>query len=76
VRSVRMLHSLHLSVHAQAENDFSRARRKAPLRRVGAFLRRDFASNQLLSFEEVKGARGRLAGLPRAMHGTARQDRR
>jgi uncharacterized ParB-like nuclease family protein len=58
---VRMLHSLHLNVHAQAEKaqaemDFSRARRQALLRWIWAFLRRDFASNQLLSFEEVKGS--------------------
>ena len=61
MRSVAMLHSLHLSVHAQAEKDFSRAHRKALLRRVGAFLRRDVASNQLLSFEEVKGALGAVS---------------
>src|SRR5918999_3204078 len=42
----------------QADRDFSRARRKAFLRRVGAFLRNDPSSNQLLSFEEVKSALG------------------
>lgn len=43
---------------AQADRDFSVARRKAFLRRLGAFLRNDPASNQLLSFEEVKKALG------------------
>lgn len=42
----------------QADADFSRARRKAFLRRVGAFLRKDPASNLLLSFDEVKKALG------------------
>ncbi len=47
--------------HEQSDRDFSRARRKAFLRRIGAYLRRDPASNQLLSFEEVKGALGTVS---------------
>ncbi|CAN5639620.1 MAG: hypothetical protein M3494_10020 [Actinomycetota bacterium] len=42
----------------QADRDFSRARRRAFLRRVGAFLRNDPASNKLLSFDEVRSALG------------------
>src|SRR5919205_1713140 len=42
----------------QADRDFTRARRRAFLRRIGAFLRRDPASNELLSFDEVKRALG------------------
>ena len=42
----------------QADKDFSRARRRAFLRRLGAYLRRDEVSNQLLSFDEVRGALG------------------
>ncbi|MGH3087354.1 MAG: transcriptional regulator [Rubrobacteraceae bacterium] len=42
----------------QADKDFSRARRRAFLRRIGAFLRNDPASNKLLSFDEVKSALG------------------
>jgi hypothetical protein len=42
----------------QADKDFSRARRRAFLRRIGAFLRNDPGSNQLLSFDEVKSALG------------------
>jgi hypothetical protein len=44
--------------HEQSDRDFSRARRRAFLRRIGAYLRRDPGSNQLLSFDEVKGALG------------------
>lgn len=47
-----------LDLREQADRDFSRARRKAFLRRVGAYLRRDPGSNQLLSFDEVKSALG------------------
>src|SRR5919199_3298906 len=42
----------------QADKDFTRARRRAFLRRLGAFLRRDPGSNRLLSFDEVKSALG------------------
>src|ERR671929_808609 len=42
----------------QADKDFTRARRRAFLRRVGAFMRRDPGSNRLLSFDEVKSALG------------------
>jgi hypothetical protein len=42
----------------QAGKDFTWARRKAFLRRVGAFFRRDPVSNRLLSFDEVKSALG------------------
>jgi hypothetical protein len=44
----------------QADKDFSRARRRAFLRRIGAFLRNDPGSNQLLSFDEVKRALGAI----------------
>jgi hypothetical protein len=42
----------------QAEKDFTRARRRAFLRKIGAFLRRDPGSNRLLSFDEVRSALG------------------
>jgi hypothetical protein len=42
----------------QADKDFSRARRRAFLRRIGALLRNDPGSNQLLSFDQVKSALG------------------
>lgn len=47
--------------HEQSDRDFSRARRRAFLRRIGAYLRRDPGSNQLLSFEEVKDALGAVS---------------
>ena len=51
-----------MDLNEQADRDFTRARRRAFLRRVGAYLRRDPASNRLLSFEEVRGAVGALEG--------------
>ena len=42
----------------QVDADFSKARRKAFLRRIGSYLRNDPGSNQLLSFDEVKKALG------------------
>lgn len=45
---------LHSNLREQAEKDFASARRKAVLRRIGAFLRRDRDSNRLLSFEEAR----------------------
>jgi hypothetical protein len=47
--------------HEQSDRDFSRASRRAFLRRIGAYLRRDPGSNQLLSFDEVKGALGAVS---------------
>jgi hypothetical protein len=47
--------------HEQSDRDFSRARRRAFLRRIGAYLRRDPGSNQLLSFDEVKDALGAVS---------------
>lgn len=49
-----------MDLNEQSDKDFSRARRRAFLRRVGAYLRRDPGSNQLLSFDEVKGALGAI----------------
>ncbi|HSK99825.1 MAG TPA: hypothetical protein VK869_05770 [Rubrobacteraceae bacterium] len=42
----------------QADKDFTRARRRAFVRKVGAYLRGDPGSNRLLSFDEVKSALG------------------
>jgi hypothetical protein len=47
--------------HEQSDKDFSRARRRAFLRRIGAYLRRDPGSNRLLSFDEVKEALGAVS---------------
>src|SRR4028119_318854 len=47
-----------MNLNEQSDRDFSRARRRAFLRRVGAYLRGDPGSNQLLSFDEVKDALG------------------
>src|SRR4028119_307356 len=47
-----------MDLNEQSDRDFSRARRKAFLRRIGAYLRGDPGSNQLLSFDEVRDALG------------------
>ena len=44
----------------QADKDFTRARRMAFLRRIGAYLRNDPGSNQLLSFDEVRSVLGAI----------------
>ncbi len=47
----------------QVDKDFSRARRRALLRRIGARLQRDSASGGLLCFDDVRkipGAAGRI----------------
>lgn len=49
-----------MDLNEQSDRDFTRARRRAFLRRVGAYLRRDPGSNQLLSFDEVRGALGAI----------------
>lgn len=46
----------------QADRDFGRARRRAYLRRLWAYLRKNPASNRLLSFDEVRRALGALEG--------------
>ncbi len=48
------LSSLRSSLHEQADRDFADARRKAFLRSIGAFLKRDPGSNDLLCFEQVR----------------------
>jgi hypothetical protein len=53
----------HTSSEEQVDADFSRARRRALLRRIGTRLRRDAASNRLLCFgdlRKVPGAMGRI----------------
>ena len=57
----RFVHQRLMDPHEQSDRDFSRARRRAFLRRIGAYLRRDPGSNQLLSFDEVKGALGAVS---------------
>jgi hypothetical protein len=53
----------HASLEEQVDVDFTRARRKALLRRIGTRLRRDPASSRLLCFDDlrrVSGATGRI----------------
>ena len=48
----------YINLEEQTDNDFRRARRRASLRRMKARVRKDPASNRLLSFDEVKGSLG------------------
>jgi hypothetical protein len=52
----------YLSLEEQIEADFSRARRKALLRRVRARLRTDAAPDALLCFDEVSKNHGAAVG--------------
>jgi hypothetical protein len=46
----------YMNLETQVDSDFSRARRRAFLKRIMACLRNDLASNRLLSFDEVRRA--------------------
>jgi hypothetical protein len=46
----------YMTLEAQVDSDFSRARRRSFLKRIIARLRNDLVSNQLLSFDEVRRA--------------------
>jgi hypothetical protein len=53
----------YMSLEEQVDRDFSRARRRALLRRIGARLQRDSASGALLCFDDLRkipGAMGRI----------------
>ena len=57
----------HTSLEEQVDRDFSRARRRALLRRIGTRLRRDAASNRLLCFDEIRKIPGALGRIYRGM---------
>ena len=51
----------YMNLEEQVNRDFTHARRRAFLRRMRARLRKDLASERLLSFDEVKGSLGTLS---------------
>ena len=57
----------HTSLEEQVDGDFSRARRRALLRRIGTRLRRDVASDRLLCFDEIRKIPGALGRIYRGM---------
>ncbi len=57
-----------MSLEEQVDKDFSLARRKALLVRIGVRLRRDGASNRLLCFDDLRKIRG--AAMGRVYRGT------
>ena len=48
----------YMNLEEQVDRDFTRARRRALLRRIKARLRKDLTCNRLLSFDEVRGSLG------------------
>ena len=44
----------YMDLNEQVDADFTRARRRARLRALGARLRREHTSNRLLSFDDVR----------------------
>jgi hypothetical protein len=57
----------YMSLEEQVDKDFSLARRKALLARIGARLRGDSASNRLLCFDEVRKIPGAVGGIDRGI---------
>ncbi len=55
----------YMNLEEQVDADFTRARRKALLRRIGDRLRRDAALDGLLRFEEVRKIPGAVGGVHR-----------
>jgi len=52
----------YMSVEEQVDKDFSSARRKALIRRIGARLRREVASGRVLCFDDLRKIRGAAVG--------------
>jgi hypothetical protein len=57
----------YMSLEVQVDVDFSRARRRALLRRVATRLRNDNASNRLLCFDDIRKIPGASARVYRGM---------
>jgi hypothetical protein len=56
-----------MSLEEQVDKDFSLASRKALLRRIGARLRRDNASEELLCFDDLRKIPGAVGRIYRGM---------
>jgi hypothetical protein len=57
----------YMSLEEQVDKDFSRARRRALLRRIGARMQRDSASGGLLCFDDVRKIPGTIGRVYRGM---------
>jgi hypothetical protein len=57
----------YMSLEEQVDKDFSRARRRALLRRIGALLQSDSASGVLLDFDDVRMSSGAIGRIYRGM---------
>ncbi len=57
----------YMSVEEQVDKDFERARRRAFVRRMRAWLRKDVCSDSLPSFEEARRVLGGFIQVPRGI---------
>jgi hypothetical protein len=57
----------YMSIEEQVDKDFERVRRRALLRRMRAWLRKDVCSDFLPSFEEARRALGGFIQVPRGI---------
>ena len=57
----------YMNLEEQVDADFSRARRRALLRRMRTRLQRDNASNRLLCFDEIRKIPGAIGRIDRGM---------
>jgi hypothetical protein len=57
----------YMSVEEQVDKDFSSARRKALIRRIGARLRREAASDRVLCFGDLRKIPGAMGRIHRGM---------
>jgi hypothetical protein len=57
----------HTTLEEQVDADFTRARRRALLRRIQTRLRRDAASNRLLCFDDLRKASGAIGRIHRGL---------
>jgi hypothetical protein len=57
----------YMSLEEQVDKDFSRARRRDLLRRIGALLQSDSASGVLLDFDDVRMSSGAIGRIYRGM---------
>ncbi len=57
----------YMSIEEQVDKDFERVRRRALMRRMGAWLRKDVCSGSLPSFEEARRILGGFVRVPRGI---------
>jgi hypothetical protein len=66
----------YMDLNEQVDADFTRARRRARLRALGARIRREHTPNRLLPFDDVRRERAANNRRHRGTRGLARQQRK